>query len=430
VALATLLLYPAPEPVEKIAPQSSTSATKAFSANDLALKLVSSYFNGSDEDEIEQVSALENTINHLSSSKSNHSQKAFTALKNNNLGGSIQSLITRSKQQKTIEAAKTWIHIGNIQNLTSTKQALQAYKEASIKDPDNSNAWNRQGHVYRQLKQFDNAESAYKKVQAINSKSTTNQALYLVNLAQLSQSKGDIKGAEESFLEALMIYTTFEHDAGIINCSESLARIYQKNKQYSKAETYYLTAIAAHQKNEQTKEAVTSYVALGNLYQLKAQADNAQTQYKKALEISLNNNFEENVGVIYKQLGKLAEKNGNLELAKQYNDKALSLDSSIDGGEKRSINTADQLANLAIANRKKRQFESAEDNHLKAIEIYTENNHINGINSQKINLGFLYKVWGKPQKACAIWKSSIALLKRSKNSRLGSVQKLIIANCQ
>ena len=395
----------------------------------MAVKLVASYFNGSNDDKIEQVNALNKTINYLSDSETSHDKKAFIALKNINIGSAIQSLITRSKQQESIESANTWIHIGNIQNLTSTKQALQAYKEASLKNPDNSHAWTRQGHVYRQLKQFDKAESAYKKVQAINSKSTTHQALYLINLAQLSQSKGDINSAEASFLEALMIYTTFENEAGIIKSSESLARLYQKSKQYTKAETYYRTAIASHQKNEQTKEAVASYLALGNLYQLKEQFDNAKTQYEKALEISLNNNFEDSVAIIYKKLSKLAENNGNLELSKQYNDKALLLESGIKDGEKRSISTADQFANLAISNRKQRNFESAEEYHLKAIEIYTENNHTNGINSQKINLGFLYKAWNRPQKSCEIWKSSVALLKRSKNSRLGNVQALISANC-
>jgi tetratricopeptide (TPR) repeat protein len=426
-ALATLFLYPDPEPVKKTTSQPSTPTTKAFSANDLALKLVASYFNGSDEDKIEQINALENTINYL---KTNHSKKAFTSLKNNNLGSTIQSLVASSKKQKPIESAKTWIHIGNIQNLTSTKQALQAYKEASIKDPDNSNAWNRQGHVYRQLKQFDKAESAYRKVKAIDSKSTTNQAEYLASLASLSQSKGKIKEAEKSFLEALKIYTTFENNEGIISTSESLAGIYKATKKYPKAETYYLTALAAHQKNEQTKEAVTTYSSLGDLYQMMNRPSDAQSQYESALEISLNNNFEESISPIYNKLGQLAEENGDLELSKNYFDKALLLDNGIEGGEKRSITIADQLANLAIENRKKKQFAAAEEAHLKAIEIYKENNHTNGINSQKINLGFLYKVWNKPQKACAIWKSGIALLQRSKNSRLGSVQQLIRTNCR
>jgi tetratricopeptide (TPR) repeat protein len=409
----------------------SASKTQVFSADKLALNLANTFFNGSDEDKTEQVKALENTITFLSTQSTNLGKKAFNDIKNNNLNGAIQFLINNANKQKSpTESGNLWVHVGNIQNLTSTKQALQAYIEANVKDPDNSNAWNRQAHVYRQLKQFDKAESAYKKVAAIDSKSTTNQALYLVNLAQLNQSKGDIKGAEASFLEALMIYTTFENEAGIINTSESLARIYQKTNKYSKAETYYLTAIAAHQKNEQTKEAVSTYLALGNLYQLKNQAENAQTQYEKALEISLNNNFEEEAGKLYKQLGLLAEKNGKPELAKQYLDKALLLDSGLNGDEKVSISTADKFSNLAIEARKKRKFDNAEEYHLKAIAIYTQNHHVNGTNSQKINLGFLYKVWGKQQKACETWRSSIPLLKSSKNSRLASVQKLINTNCR
>jgi len=425
-----LIFSPSPEPKKKVVPQKNATASQIFSAKALALNLVSTFFNGSDEDETEQVSALEQTINHLSSDTTSLGKKAFNDIKSNNLSGTIQFLTAEANKQKNpSESSKLWVHVGNIQNLTSTKQALQAYQKANKIDPDNSHAWSRQGHVYRQLKQFDNAESAYRKVAAIDSKSTTNQALYLVSLAQLSQSKGDIKSAEGSFVEALMIYTTFDNNAGIINTSESLARLYQKTREYSKAETYYLTALAAHQKNEQTEEAVATYSALGDLYQLKNQPENAQTQYEKALEISLNNNFEESAGKIYKQLGQLAENSGEPELAKGYFDKALLLNSGIGGGEKVSISTADKFANLAISDRKKRKFDSAEEYHLKAIEIYTQNNHTSGITSQKINLGFLYKVWGKPQKACESWKSSIALLTRSNNSRLGSVQKLISANC-
>jgi tetratricopeptide (TPR) repeat protein len=430
VALAMLIFYPSPEPNKKVAPQKNATANKTFSAKALSLNLVSTFFNGTDEDNAEQVNALEKTINHLKTDTTSLGKKAFSDIKNNNLSGAIQFLTTEANKQKnSSDSSKLWVHVGNIQNLTSTKQALQAYQKANEKDPDNSNAWSRQGHIYRQLKQFDNAESAYRKVAAIDSKSTTNQALYLVNLAQLSQSKGDIKGAEESFLEALMIYTTFDNGEGIINTSESLARLYQKSRKYSKAETYYLTALAAHQTNEQTEEAVATYSALGDLYQLKNQPENAQTQYEKGLEISLNNNFEESAGKLYQKMGQLAENNGNPELAKQYLDKALLVNSGVEGGEKVSLSTADKFANLAIADRKKRKFDSAEQYHLKAIEIYTQNNHTSGITSQKINLGFLYKVWGKPQKACESWKSSIALLKRSKNSRLGSVQKLIRANC-
>ena len=429
VALATLILYPAPEPV-KATPKPVAVVHKEFSANKIALSLVSTFFNGSDDDKAEQVLALEKTINHLNTDTSKNSKTILNDLKNNNLSSAIQGLTTKAnKQKKPQESAKFWVHIGNIQNLTSTKQALQDYIKASNQDPDNSNAWNRQGHIYRQLKQFAKAESAYKKVKALDSQSTTNQALYLVNLGLLSQTKGDTKAAEESFLEALEIYSTFENDAGILSTSENLAKLYQKTKKYKKAETHYLIALKIHQKNEQTKAAVTAYSALASLYQTMEKNDKAQIQYEKALEISINNNFEKQLAGLYNNLGLLAEKNGQPEVSKGYFEKALLIDTGIDSNAKRTIATANQLANLATINRKKKNYDIAEKSHLQAIEIYTENNNVNGINSQKINLGFLYKVWGKPIKACEVWKGSIGLLHRSKNKRLAQIQQLIRTNC-
>lgn len=391
---------------------------------------MSHFFNGSEDDEAAEVSALENTISHLNKDSAEDTNIILSNLKNNNLSAVIQSLTSKAYNQKTPqESAKLWVHIGNIQNLTSTKQALQAYLKASKQDPDNSNAWNRQGHVYRQLKQFSKAESAFKKVKALDSQSTTNQALYLANLGLLSQTKGDMKAAEKSFLEALEIYSTFENDAGILSTSENLAKLYKKTKKYKKSETHYLIALKVHQKNEQKIEAVTAYSALGDLYQTMEKTDKAQIQYEKALEISINNNFEKQLAGLYNNLGSLAAKNGQPEISKGYFEKALLLETDIDSNAKRTIATANQLANLATINRKKKKYDIAEKSYLQAIEIYTENNNVNGINSQKINLGFLYKVWGKPIKACEVWKGSIGLLHRSKNKRLAQIQQLIRTTC-
>ncbi|MCF6190729.1 MAG: tetratricopeptide repeat protein [Cocleimonas sp.] len=429
MAFATLVLYPTPEPVK---PKSKPIKVvhQEFSANKIAVSLVGHFFNGSEDDKAAEVSALENTINHLNTNTAEDTNMILSDLKNNNLSAVIQSLTSKANNQKTPqESAKLWVHIGNIQNLTSTKQALQAYIKASTQDPDNSNAWNRQGHIHRQLKHFDKAESAFKKVKALDSQSTTNQALYLANLGLLSQTKGDMKAAEESFLEALEIYSTFDNDAGILSTSENLANLYKKTKKYKKSETHYLIALKIHQKNEQTKAAVTAYSALASLYQTMEKNDKAQIQYEKALEISINNNFEKQLAGLYNNLGTLAKKNGQPEISKGYFEKALLLDTGIDSNAKRTIATANQLANLATINRKKKKYEESEKLYLKAIEIYAENKNVDGINSQKINLGFLYKVWGKPLKSCEIWRSSLSLLHKSKNKRLAQIQQLIRTTC-
>ncbi len=391
---------------------------------------MSRFFNGSEDDKAAEINALENTINHLNTDTAKDTKMILNDLKNNNLSAVIENLTDKANNQKSPqESAKLWVHIGNIQNLTSTKQALQAYIKASTQDPDNSNAWNRQGHIHRQLKHFSKAESAFKKVKALDSQSTTNQALYLANLGMLSQTKGDLNAAEESFLEALEIYSTFENDAGILTTSENLAKLYQKTKKYKKSEIHYLIALKIHQKNEQTKEAVAAHTALGDLYLIMERTDKAQIQYEKALEISINNNFKKQLAGLYNSLGSLTEKNGQPEISKGYFEKALLLGTSIDSNAQRTVGTANQLANLATINRKKKKYENAEKFYLKAIEIYAENNNANGINSQKINLGFLYKAWGKPQKACQVWRSSLSQLHKSRDKRLAQIQQQIRTNC-
>jgi len=185
-------------------PQINTDNT--FDAKRIANSLISTYFNGSKEDKSSQLQALENTLTYLNSDSSGKTTPALNALKDKNINSAIQALVSVANQDDNLrESAKIWINIGNIQNLTSTKQALQAYEKASELDANNSNAWNRQGHIYRQLKQFDLAEKAYKKVRDLGNQGVADKAFSLANFGLLNQSKGKTKAAEKAFLEALEI---------------------------------------------------------------------------------------------------------------------------------------------------------------------------------------------------------------------------------
>jgi tetratricopeptide (TPR) repeat protein len=352
---------------------------------------------------------------------------ALAELKSNNINTAIKALITLSNNQLNLqESAKTWINIGNIQNLTSTKQALLAYKKASDYDSSNSNAWSRQGDIYRQLKQFDNAEIAYKKVQALGNQDIANEAFSLANFGLLNQSKGDLVAAEKAFSQALDIYSKIENDAGIASTSEYLASLYTNSEQFDKAEKFYLKALKIHQSLEHPQNIATAHSALGSLYQTMKLSNKAQTHYEKALEINLNNNFKGNIASLYSNLGILAQQNGKEEKSKEYFEKSLEHNKDI----KRSNSTANQYGNLAILNRKQKNYEKAESYHRQAIEIYKYNKHMAGVVSQQINLGFLYKVWQKNDQACNIWRDSLIILKRTSSDRTNRVEQLLKSSCQ
>lgn len=427
--IATLIFYPtpAPRPDDTLSKSISVDNTAdEYLTTEIATTLVYTFFNGSNKEREDQIDALTNTLNNLKKESLNHTTSALAALKVSNINLAIQTLIEFTHQQEdTREVAKTWINIGNIQNLTSAKQALQAYEKASELDTENSNAWNRQANIYRRLKQFDKAETAYKKVQSIENQGETNDALSFANLGLLNQTKGDLKGAEEAFLQALEIYEVAKSDSGIASTSQNLASLYTQVKNLEKAEEYYLKALKSYINQDKAENIVNIYSGLGSLKQSMKDPEKAQFYYENALEISLNNDFQDNIANLYSNLGILAQQNGELEKSKEYFEQSLNLNKDI----KRTIATADQYGNLAITNRKKGKFELAEDFHLRAIEIYTEKNHNNGVISQKTNLGFLYKAWKKPQKACEAWSSIMNLLRQNNADRAERINQLITVTC-
>lgn len=434
IAVGTLIFYPKPDPksisthdTAKYGSQSAMEQKTSFKPEEVANSLVSTFFNGSDEARTEQIRALKKTITELHNDNDENAEKALSALLTNNIYGSIESLTALSNEQSDLRrAAKTWVNIGNIQNLTSAEQALQAYQKASEIDPGSREAWSRQGHVYRQLKQFDLAEAAFKKVQSASDQSNEDKASSLANFGLLNQSKGNFKAAEDAFTEALDIYTKEGDKPGIARTSESLASLYKSWNVFDRAERYYLKALENYSQVNDFQGMTTLHSALGNLYQQKKQLQKAQHHYEQALQISLDNNYKDKIDSLYNTLALLAEQNGDLQQSKEFLDKSQQYkDSQGNTGE-----SAIQLSNLAILNRNKRNFALAEEYHKKAIEIYKTNNNANGVISQKINLGFLYKTWGKKQLACDTWQESLFMLKSYKSNRADRVEKLLQANCR
>ncbi len=432
IGIGFLVLYPAPDKQQIAQPKVNEGKTTApveiiFNAQSLSKELVSRYFNGTEEDRNEQTNALEKTLDVLNISSNPQAAKALSELQSSNINAAKKSLITLASTQLNLqESSQTWINIGNIQNLSSSRQALQAYKKASDIDPENVKAYSRQGHVYRQLKQFDLAEKAYKRVQSFGNQSTANQALTLAKFGVLNVSKGKLVEAEDAFNESLSIYKKIQDDAGIANMSFNLANLYKGSERFVQAENYYKTALTNFTELNGFKKMADIHAALGGLYQSMQLNTKAQKQYEIALELNTNNNFDESKPAIYKSLGEIAEESGDTEKAQAYFAKAQGIDPNVT----QDNSFADKLGKQAIASRKQRNFLKAEEQHKQAIRIYQQNKSIAGTISQQINLGFLYKVWGKIDLACLVWRDTLMISTRANSNRTSRVQKLVDSSCR
>lgn len=427
-----LVFYPSVDQQQMSQPKVRNTKVMApietiFNTRLLSQELVSRYFNGTDEDQNEQNIALEETLNILHTSTHPQAKKALSELQGSNINAAKKSLIAFASTQSNLqESSQTWINIGNIQNLSSSRQALQAYKKASEIDAENVNAYSRQGHVYQQLKKFDLAEKAYKRVQSFSNQSTVSQALTLANFGVLNVSKGKLVEAEDAFNQSLSIYKRIKNDAGIANISFNLANLYKSSERFEQAESYYKTALISFVDLNKFKKTADTHAALGSLYQSMQLNVKAQNQYQIALELNTNNNFDENKLVIYQSLGELAEENGEIKKAQTYFSKAR----GVDPNANQDNSVADELGKQAIANRQQRNFLAAEEQHKQAIKIYQQNKSIAGTISQQINLGFLYKVWGKLDLSCLVWRDTLMISKRANSTRTSRVQKLLDSSCQ
>jgi len=430
IGVGFLVLYPAPDPQQLKQAKTIKNEDKpveiVFNAKSLSNELVSRYFNGTEEDKTEQKGALEKTLNGLNISTYPQAKKALAELQSSNINAAKKSLISLASTQNSLqESSQTWINIGNIQNLSSSRQALQAYQKASEIDSENITAYSRQGDVYRQLKQLDLAEKAYKRVQSFANQSTANQAMTLANFGILNVSKGKLVEAEDAFNESLSIYKKIKDEVGIANISFNLANLYKDSERFIQAENAYKLALNTFTSRDDFKKMADTHAGLGSMYQGMRQNKEAQEQFERSLEINTNNNFDESIPGLYQSLGEVAEELGDSDKAQTYFAKAKGEDPSAT----QDNSVADELGRQAITSRKQRNFIQAEEQHKQAIKIYQNNKSIAGTISQQINLGFLYKVWGKIDLACLVWRDTLVISQRANSNRVGRVQQLVDSSC-
>ena len=437
IAIGTLIFYPAPRKTEP--PQDNLKTTTSnpvqldrptkLEVTQTANNLVNTFYNGSQQQSKILSQALAQTLQQLNQSKEDIPHQALTALTNQNLSHSVDLLKAYANQLLNLnKAAQVWVDIANIQNLTSANQALLAYQKATELDPENLYAWHRQADILKQLYRQEEAKVIDKKIRALANKDVSHKGILLNQQGLQKLAQGQTKSAQALFAEALNIFTTIEDENGIASTNLNLAKLYQKKGMHAKAISSYQYAITIYQQQDDFKKEAESLIALGDFYVSIDDLEKAQATYEKALQVGQNNSMSELLSKLFDKLGKLSQEQGDYLKAEEYFSRSLSANSLPDKDIKQAIATADQYANQAILNRTKGKFKIAENYHQKALEIYAKNRHTSGVISQLTNMGFLYKVWRKPEQACASWKRSLALLKKNNSSRLERIQQLIRDN--
>jgi protein O-GlcNAc transferase len=164
----------------------------------------------------DQIKALSESLTALSKAPLaaktiNH---AFQALEqgNPNEAKSIFAEIAENKsaegRKANKEAAAAFRHMGALAFLTDTQEALEAYRKAVDKDPDNADGWNQLGHLLTRIGKLNESEQAYQRVFSIGTsrKEDMISAAALGNLGLVYSDLGEVPKAIEHLQKALVIF--------------------------------------------------------------------------------------------------------------------------------------------------------------------------------------------------------------------------------
>ncbi len=172
------------------------------------------------------------------------------------------------------------------------KKALQYYKDATLKDPNNVIAWNGLGHCYAGLDQPEEAIATYK--QAI--RANIDNAELHVSLGNYYNKLGKLQDAVIAYKEAIRL----NPDASTAHFRIGLA--------YAKM-GHHEDAIRAHRQvlriNPQNADA---HYNIGVTYSKTGDLQSALGAYQQAVRLNPNHFLaHNNMGIIYGELGQLNE---------------------------------------------------------------------------------------------------------------------------
>ena len=110
--------------------------------------------------------------------------------------------------------------------------------------PDDLDAINRKGHIYRLRGDLQEAEQAYRRVlgQARTNNDLTGQAMALGNLGLLCKTRGDLDKAEEMDRRSLAIYEQLGCKKGTASLHGNLGILYKTRGDLDKAREYWTKA--------------------------------------------------------------------------------------------------------------------------------------------------------------------------------------------
>ena len=246
--------------------------------------------------------------------------------------------------------------------------AEEAVNEILKLQPDDMDAVNRKGHIYRLRGELDKADDCYQRVLELGRRSNNlrAQAAGLGNLGMVYQKRGELDKAEEMHRKSLEIEKKLGRLEGMAADYGNLGVIYRMKGELDKAEEMHRKALEIDKKIGRLEGQAIRYGNLGLIYRRRGELDKAEEMHRKSLEIEKKLGRLEGMASDYGNLGLIYHTRGELDKAEKMFRDGLKIDEKLG----RLEGMAAKYGNLGRVYRKRGDNKKAKEYWEKAVELY------------------------------------------------------------
>ena len=170
-----------------------------------------------------------------------------------------------------------------------------------------------------------------------------------------------------------------------VEYSTFIGEIFLNARNLDKSLLYFKKSLNSSKSANDTINILNSYWSIGQVYYDRGDIIKADSVFNRIIDYPINKTTEEIIAKTYNSLGVIASEVEDLDLAEEYGEKALKIKQSLND----TIETAVSILNLSAIYYKKKDFEKAKINYLKA---YEDVKHLNSDRALIVKENSLYNL--------------------------------------
>lgn len=368
----------------------------------------------------EQITALTEAVTDLSAGKDTVASEATIKAALNALAKGdatkAKTLLAKNAQkpgEDPKQKAKTYRDLGALAFFNDTIEALQAYRNATKLDPDNTEGWNQLGRLLERVGDLDGAFTAYSKIEGLaethhNQKET---ATAYRNLGNVNLIHGDLEKAADYYQKALVANEQLDNKEDISANYGNLGLVYQARGELDKAIEYHEKALKIDENLDDKEGMAADYSNLGVAYNSRGDLEKATEYFQKSLALEENLGNKEGMAADYGNLGVIFNTRGEWDKALEYLQKSLALEEDL--GHKEGM--ANDYTNLGNVYQNRGELDKAFEYYQNALALDESLGDIEGMAINYGNMGNIYTKQGRKEQADLTYQKGIELKNASSN---------------